>query len=51
MIKQIILITYSITIALGSDNGGYYTCDTAILETDNQCIFDLTGKQNRIEQE
>ena len=30
---------------LASDNGKYYVCDTAILESDNQCIFSLTGDQ------
>jgi len=45
MIKQIIFITFSVSLALGSDNGGYYTCDATTLNTDNQCIFDLTGTQ------
>ena len=32
-------------LLLASDNGKYYVCDTAILESDNQCIFALTGDQ------
>jgi uncharacterized protein YciU (UPF0263 family) len=32
-------------LLLASDNGKYYVCDTAILESDNQCIFVLTGDQ------
>ena len=32
-------------LVLASDNGKYYVCDTAILESDNQCIFVLTGEQ------
>jgi len=45
MIKEIIFITFSLSIALGSDNGKYYVCDTAKLQSQNECIFVLTGAQ------
>ena len=32
-------------LLLASDNGKYYVCDTAILDSDNQCVFALTGDQ------
>ena len=44
MIKQFIFITLLMSIAHASDNGGYYTCNAEKLASDNQCIFDLTGK-------
>jgi len=45
MIKEIIFITFSLSIALGSDNGKYYVCDTSKLQSQNECIFVLTGAQ------
>jgi len=45
MIKEIIFITFSLSVALGSDNGLYYVCDTSKLESQNECIFVLTGDQ------
>ena len=44
MIRFAILLTLAVSNARASDNGKYYTCDTSILESDNQCIFDLTGE-------
>ena len=34
-----------LSIALASENGGYYTCDAPTLAAKNQCIFALTGSQ------
>ena len=39
-----IFLTLLVSNARASDNGKYYTCDTSILDSDNQCIFDLTGE-------
>ena len=44
MIRFTILLTLLVSNARASDNGKYYTCDTSILDSDNQCIFDLTGE-------
>ena len=44
MIKFAIILSLAVSNARASDNGKYYTCDTSILESDNQCIFDLTGE-------
>ena len=44
MIRFAILLTLAVSNARASDNGKYYTCDTSILDSDNQCIFDLTGE-------
>ena len=43
-VLEFLLLVY-LPIALASDNGKYYVCDTAILASDNQCIFTLTGDQ------
>jgi len=45
MIRFAILLTLVVSNAKASDNGKYYACDTSILNSDNQCIFDLTGEQ------
>ena len=44
MIRFAILLTLVVSNAKASDNGKYYACDTSILNSDNQCIFDLTGE-------
>ena len=44
MIRFAILLTLVVSNAKASDNGKYYACDTSILDSDNQCIFDLTGE-------
>ena len=44
MIRFATLLTLAVSNARASDNGKYYTCDTSILDSDNQCIFDLTGE-------
>ena len=44
MIRSAILLTLAVLNVRASDNGKYYTCDTSILDSDNQCIFDLTGE-------
>jgi hypothetical protein len=45
MIRFAILLTLVVSNAKASDNGKYYACDTSILDSDNQCIFALTGEQ------
>ena len=44
MIRFAIFLTLAVLNVRASDNGKYYTCDTSILDSDNQCIFDLTGE-------
>ena len=44
MIRFAILLTLVVSNAKASDNGKYYACDTSILDSDNQCIFALTGE-------
>ena len=44
MIRFAILLTLVVSNAKASDNGKYYACDTSILNSDNQCIFALTGE-------
>merc|ERR1711944_206412 len=39
------LLLVVVPLALASDNGLYYICDTKILANKNQCIFALTGDQ------
>jgi len=45
MIKLIIFIAISLSVAHGGSNGKFYVCDEDILASDNKCIFVFNGEQ------
>ena len=42
---EFLFVSFLVPIILASDNGKYYICDTTILNSDNKCIFALSGDQ------
>ena len=42
---EFLFVSFLVPIIFASDNGKYYICDTTILNSDNKCIFALSGDQ------